>query len=139
MGIPYSLQIFINFLVENDGKTRNDIDNGGGKVNGPQTPNFAFIGGLPGQLLANCVIQFIHCMAVLVPTLSSSPDPEGAALAIETLNKLVSVPKLSSFQLRRDAEMIKAQLSELAKLQFSLLSKGDKEVSMRDDTEQIYK
>lgn len=128
-----------SFLVENDGKLRNDIEHSGGIVNGSETPNFAFIGGVPGQLLANCVIQFIHCMAVLVPTLSPSPDPEGAALAIETLNKLISIPKLSSFQLRRDAEMIKAQLSELAKLQFSLLSKSDKEVSMHDDTEQIYK
>jgi predicted ATP-grasp superfamily ATP-dependent carboligase len=138
MGIPFSLQNFINFLVENDGKAGNDVDNGGGKVNGLQAPNFAFIGGIPGQLLANCVIRFIHCMAVLVPTLSSSPDPEGAALAIETLNKLISVSKLSSFQLRRDAEMIKAQLSELAKLQFSLLNNGDKEASMHDETEQIY-
>lgn len=128
-----------SFLVENNAKVRNDIDDDGGKVNGLQTPNFAFIGGVPGQLLANCVIQFIHCMAVLVPTLSSSPDPEGAALAIETLNKLISIPKLSSLQLRRDAEMIKAQMSELAKLQFSLLNKGDKEVSMHDETEQIYK
>ena len=83
-----------SFLVENDGKLRNDVDDGGCKVNGSQTPNFAFIGGVPGQLLANCVIQFIHCMAVLVPTLSPSPDPEGAALAIEILNKLI--PFLSS-------------------------------------------
>ncbi len=128
-----------SFVVENDGKARNDVDNCGGKVNGHQAPNFAFIGGIPGQLLANCVIRFIHCMAVLVPTLSSSPDPEGAALAIETLNKLISTAKLSSSQLRRDAEMIKTQLSELAKLQFSLLKKDQKEAAMHDDAEQIYK
>ena len=52
-----------SFLVENDGKLRNDIEHSGSIVNGSETPNFAFIGGVPGQLLANCVIQFIHCMA----------------------------------------------------------------------------
>jgi predicted ATP-grasp superfamily ATP-dependent carboligase len=42
-----------SFLVENDGKLRNDIEHSGGIVNGSETPNFAFIGGVPGQLLAN--------------------------------------------------------------------------------------
>jgi uncharacterized protein len=126
------------FVLENDG-ARNDVYNGGGKVEGHQAPNFAFIGGIPGQLLANCVIRFIHCMAVLVPTLSSGPDPEGAALAIESLNKVIPTTKLSSSQLRRDAEIIKAQLLDLAKLQFSLLNKDQKEAGMHDETEQIYK
>lgn len=126
------------FVIENDGNLKNTIYNNG-KVNGNQAPLFAFIGGLPGQILANCVVRFIHCLAVLVPTLSFSPDPEGAALAIETINNLIPSAKVNTSQLKHEAEIIKTQLSELAKLQYRLLKNNRTQDAIREDTEQIYK
>lgn len=126
------------FVIENDGNLKSPISNNG-KVNGNESPSFAYIGGLPGQVLANCVVRFIHCVAVLVPAFSYIPDPEGAALVIETVGNLIPNAKVSSSELRQEAERIKAQLSELGKLQHRLMRNNRSENAIRDETEQIYK
>jgi uncharacterized protein len=126
------------FLIKSDSNLKNAITEKG-KVNGTQTPRFSFIGGLPGQLLGTCVVQSIPCLAILVPTLSFAPDPEGAALAIEAIGNIVPKAKVSYSHLKQEADRIKKQLSELAKLQSRLLKNDRAENMSHDDAEHIYK
>ena len=126
------------FLIQSDHIIETTIPQKS-KVNSIQTPQFSFIGGLPGQLLGNCVIQSIPCLAVLVPTLSFAPDPEGAAFAIEALGNIVPKAKVSYSQLRQEADRFRKQVSELAKLQSRLLKNNRAEDMTHEDTEQIYK
>ena len=127
-----------SFIIEDASRLNNGIDKHR-KINANQVPFFAFIGGLPGQILTNCQAQFIDCMAVLIPTLSFTPDPEGAAIVIDTLGDLIPNTKINSSQLRQEAEIIKRQLSELAKLQYRLLRDNRTDGEIRDEAEQIYK
>lgn len=126
------------FLIQSDSNLKNTIREKG-KVNGIQTPRFSFIGGLPGQLLGNCVIQSIPCVAILVPSLGFAPDPEGAALAIEALGNIIPDAKISISQLKQESDRIKKQLSELAKLQSRLLKNDRAENMTHEDSKQIYK
>jgi predicted ATP-grasp superfamily ATP-dependent carboligase len=71
--------------------------------------------------------------------LSNSPDPEGGTLAIEDINKLIPAAKVSSSHLRNQAGMIKAQLTELAKLQYRSAKKALERETEHDGTEQMYK
>lgn len=132
---PEDIAKRVAFVIENDSNSTNVVDIDTKAVG--RVPKFAFIAGLPGQLLANCVVQSIHCTAILVPTLISSPDPEGGAVAIEAIAKLIPAAKLSSAHLKHQAELIKARLTELAKLQYRL----EKNNLQREHegTEQIYK
>jgi predicted ATP-grasp superfamily ATP-dependent carboligase len=82
------------------------------------------------------VVRFIHCLAVLVPTLNFSPDAEGATLAIEAIGSLIPNAKVSSSQLRQEGERIKTQLSELGKLQYRLVKNNRPEDLMCEDKEQ---
>ena len=43
-----------------------------------------YIGGVSGCLLSSCISNNVPCIAVLVPSLSGIPDPEGAAIILET-------------------------------------------------------
>ena len=126
------------FVIENDAKLKPNISNTS-KRGTDELPAFAFIGGLPGQTLANCVIRFTDCLAVLVPTFSFIPDPEGAALVIELLSNLIPKAKISSTELRREAEKVKAQLSDLGKLQHRLTKNATGENITREETENMYK
>ncbi|HEY7776944.1 MAG TPA: PAC2 family protein [Nitrososphaeraceae archaeon] len=125
------------FVIENDGNFKSRVSNIVENSNA-KSVSFAFIGGLPGQVLANCVVRFMHCVAILVPTFSFTPDPEGAALVIEALGDLIPNAKVSTLELKQEADKIKAQLSELGKLQHRL-SRNSSENAIRDETEQIYK
>lgn len=126
------------FIIKNDVSLESSsTDNT--ELNESESPNFAFIGGLPGQILANCVIQFIPCMAVLVPTFSFIPDPEGAALVIEVLSTLLPGAKISTLELREEAEKVKAQLFELGKLQHRLMRNQHHEKTAHEETESMYK
>jgi uncharacterized protein len=135
---PHNFANRMAFVIENNNNFKSTAPNND-KVNGNEIPEFAFIGGLAGQILGDCVVRFIHCLAVLVPTLSFSPDPEGAALAIEAIGSLIPKAKVNSSQLRQEAEKIKTQLSELGKLQYRLVKNNRPEDLIRDDKEQIYK
>ena len=50
----------------------------------------AYIGGITGGLLSSCLSYGISCTAILVPALNGLPDPEGAALLIESFNKITN-------------------------------------------------
>lgn len=52
----------------------------------------ALITGLSAGLLSACLSREMTCTAVLVPASSGIPDPEGAALLLEEISKMPSVP-----------------------------------------------
>lgn len=126
------------FVMENDANLKS-INSDDSKFDQNESPNFAFIGGLPGQILANSVVNFTHCVAVLVPTFSFIPDPEGAALAIEVLSNLIPKAKVSSLELREEAEKVKARLLDLGKMQYRLMRNEHPEKTAHEDTEDMYK
>ena len=74
----------------------------------------AFISGVSGGLLAACLSNRIPCTALLIPSITGIPDPEGAAILIEKTNELANNPfKIDVRQLRSEAEALKRQLQEL--------------------------
>jgi uncharacterized protein len=74
----------------------------------------AFISGVSGGLLAACLSNRIPCTALLIPSITGIPDPEGAAILIEKTNELANNPfRIDVRQLRSEAEALKRQLQEL--------------------------
>ena len=51
-------------------------------------PTTAYIGGLAGGLLSSCLSNGLACKALLISATRGIPDPEGAAILIESLDKI---------------------------------------------------
>jgi uncharacterized protein len=84
-----------------------------GKTNAPALPP-AFIAGVSGGLLASCLSNGISCTGLLIPAPARIPDPEGAAILIETANRLANNPfKIDVHKLRNEAAELKRQMQEL--------------------------
>jgi uncharacterized protein len=76
-----------------------------------------YIGGISGGLLSSCISNNIPCSVVLVPSLSGIPDPEGAAIILETLAKITSYDELriDVAQLRQQGNQVKKNLEKIAR------------------------
>ncbi|MDQ4073778.1 MAG: PAC2 family protein [Thermoproteota archaeon] len=76
-----------------------------------------FIGGIAGGLLSTCLSHQIPCAAILVPSPSGIPDPEGAALLIESYNNIINDEKLkiNTAQLKEQGQILKTQLEQIIK------------------------
>ena len=76
-----------------------------------------FIGGIAGGLLSACLSNQIPCAAILVPSSSGIPDPEGASLLIETFNSFISddTLKIETTQLKEQGQKLKRQLEQIIK------------------------
>lgn len=74
-----------------------------------------YIGGISG-LLSSCISNNIPCAAVLVPSLSGIPDPEGAAIKLETLVRITSYEglRIDVGQLSQQGDRIKKNLQKIA-------------------------
>ncbi|HJS82584.1 MAG TPA: PAC2 family protein [Nitrososphaera sp.] len=74
----------------------------------------AFITGISGALLASCLSNGIPCTGILLAAPSGIPDPEGAAILIETANRIASNPfKIDVGQLKNEAVELKKQMQQL--------------------------
>ncbi|HKR73578.1 MAG TPA: PAC2 family protein, partial [Candidatus Nitrosocosmicus sp.] len=76
-----------------------------------------FIGGIAGGLLSACLSYQIPCAAILIPSSSGIPDPEGASLLIETFNNFINDDKLKieTTQLKEQGQKLKKQLEQIIK------------------------
>lgn len=76
-----------------------------------------YIGGVSGGLVSSCISNNIPCIAVLVPSLSGIPDPEGAAILLETVAKVTRYDELriDVKQLRQQGNHVKKNLEKIAK------------------------
>lgn len=75
-----------------------------------------YIGRISGGLLSSCISNNIPSIAVLVPSLSGIPDPEGAIL-LETVAKVTRSDELriDVKQLRQQGNHVKKNLEKIAK------------------------
>jgi uncharacterized protein len=79
-------------------------------------PNTAFIGGITGGLLSSCLSNGIACKALLLPATSGIPDPEGAAILIESISKTTDNEMfkiIDTQQLREKGASIKRRMEEI--------------------------
>jgi uncharacterized protein len=76
-----------------------------------------FIGGIAGGLLSSCLSYQIPCAAILIPSSSGIPDPEGASLLIETFNNFIKDDnlKIETTQLKEQGQKLKKQLEQIIK------------------------
>jgi uncharacterized protein len=90
--------------------------NSGGDIGGMSVPDDAVIVGLAGSLLSTCAARGIRCTGLMIPTVSEAPDPEGAAIILESLPKLAAGLRTDTSLLRQKAELIKKHLEEFLRM-----------------------
>jgi predicted ATP-grasp superfamily ATP-dependent carboligase len=108
-----------------------------GDGHGFAVPDDAIIVGLSGALLTACAARGLGCTALMIPTMSESPDPEGAAIVLEALPKIVPGLKIDTSTIRQKVEMIKAHLQEFLRMHQQQMQ--DYERTASRETERIYK
>jgi uncharacterized protein len=76
-----------------------------------------FIGGIAGGLLSACLSYQIPCAAILIHSSSGIPDPEGAAILIESYNSIIKNEylKINPAQLKEQGQILKKQLEQIIK------------------------
>ena len=101
-------------------------------------PATALITGLAGALLSTATAKNLECRGVVVPAFTNVPDPEGAAILLESLAKMTPSLKVDTTALRKQAEIIRKQMEELLKMhQHSMREYGNGEGTA--STENMYK
>jgi uncharacterized protein len=101
------------------------------------SPEDAIIVGLAGSLLSACATHSLRCRALMIPTLSEAPDPEGAAFVLESLHKIIPGLQIDTSSLRQKVEMIKKHLQEFLKMHQQHAHEYDRSSSR--ETEGMYK
>jgi uncharacterized protein len=100
-------------------------------------PDDAIIVGLSGSLLSLCAARGLKCTALMIPTMSEAPDPEGAAIVLEALAKIPLGLKIDTSSLREKVEMIKKHLEEFLKMRQQQMHEYERASSR--ETERMYK
>jgi uncharacterized protein len=73
----------------------------------------AMMMGVSGSLISACLSDEMPCTGVLIPSTSGIPDPEGAAILLETISEMPSVPlEIDVKPLRQEGQAIERQLKE---------------------------
>jgi uncharacterized protein len=73
----------------------------------------AMMMGVSGGLISACLSDEMPCTGVLIPSTSGIPDPEGAAILLETISEMPSVPlEIDVKPLRQEGQAIERQLKE---------------------------
>lgn len=101
-------------------------------------PESAIVPGLAGSLLSSCATKGISCSAILVPSLGDIPDPEGAAIVLDSLNEIFPELAIDTSTLRKQGEAIKKRLDEFAKMHQRQIREYE-EATRRPSAEGIYK
>ncbi|MGC1930310.1 MAG: PAC2 family protein, partial [Candidatus Nitrosopolaris sp.] len=97
-----------NIDVKN--KEEKVVDNGGSVY-----PTTAFIGGLSGGILASCLSNGITSKAILIYAPRGIPDPDGAAILIESLGKITNNESLriDTQELREQGAGLKTRMEKI--------------------------
>lgn len=75
--------------------------------------NTTFIAGISGGLLSSCLSNGIACKALLISASSGIPDPEGAAILIESISNITdndSLKRIDARQLREKGAILKRRM-----------------------------
>jgi uncharacterized protein len=78
-------------------------------------PTTAFIGGIAGGILSSCLSNGIASKALLIYAARGMPDPEGAAILIESLSKITNNEslKIDTQQLRKQGASLKMRMEKI--------------------------
>jgi uncharacterized protein len=78
-------------------------------------PTTAYIGGLGGGLISSCLANGLPSKALLIATNKGIPDPEGAALLIESLDKITDNKSLEidTQHLRKQGAALRTRMEKL--------------------------
>ena len=100
----------LNYYNNNNNKKNLSIES---LIEGSTT----FIGGIAGGLLSSCISHNIPCSVIFIPTHSGIPDPDGAALTIELLQKTITNNKfkIDISELKKEGVEMKHKLGNLIK------------------------
>jgi uncharacterized protein len=98
----------------------------------------AIIAGLPGALLSAYSTYSVKCTALMMPAISESPDPEGAAILLESLAKIDSALKIDVAPIRHEVERLRKRLQEFLKMRERQMREYEHSQA-RSETETMYK
>lgn len=78
-------------------------------------PTTAFVGGMSGGILSSCLSNSIPSKAILVYAARGIPDPEGAAILIESLGKITDNTslKIDTAELRKQGAALKTRMEKI--------------------------
>jgi uncharacterized protein len=95
-------------LNKKEDQTENDADRN-------VYPTTAYIGGLAGGLLSSCLSNGLASKALLVPATRGIPDPEGAAILLESLDKITDNKSLEidTQQLRKQGAALRTKMEKI--------------------------
>ena len=101
-----------NSDVTNKEENEEEDDDGGSSNIYPTT---AFIGGIAGGILSSCLSNGIASKALLIYAARGIPDPEGAAILIESLSKITNNEslKIDTQQLRKQGASLKMRMEKI--------------------------
>ena len=76
----------------------------------------AFVTGISGGLLSACLSNGIACRGIVIPSSVNTPNPQGAAILLESVNKLGNESiKIDVEPLRKWATQLKEELGEMSR------------------------
>jgi uncharacterized protein len=78
-------------------------------------PTTAFVGGMAGGILSSCLSNGIPCKAILIYAARGIPDPEGAAVLIESVSKTTKNEslKIDTQKLREQGANIRTSMEKI--------------------------
>jgi uncharacterized protein len=78
-------------------------------------PTTAFVGGMSGGILSSCLSNGIASKALLIYSSRGIPDPDGAAILIESLARITDNEslKLDTHELREQGVFLKTRLEKI--------------------------
>jgi uncharacterized protein len=78
-------------------------------------PTTAFIGGLAGGLLSSCLSNGLASKALFISSTRGIPDPEGAAILLESLDKITDEKSLEidTQHLRKQGEALRKRMEKI--------------------------
>ena len=78
-------------------------------------PTTAYIGGLAGGLLSSCLSNGLASKALFISSTKGIPDPEGASILLESLDKITDDKSLEidTQQLRKQGEALRTRMEKI--------------------------
>ncbi|MGC2570633.1 MAG: PAC2 family protein, partial [Candidatus Nitrosopolaris sp.] len=95
-------------------------------------PSTAFVPGLAGGILSSCLSNGIPSKALLIHASRGIPDPEGAAILLDSLGKITENTslKIDTTKLRKQGAAIKTRIENI--IQSSKQEQAQTQTSVRD-------
>ena len=78
-------------------------------------PTTAFVGGMAGGILSSCLSNSIASKAILIYAARGMPDPDGAAILIESLSKITENEslKIDTHELREQGASLRSRMEKI--------------------------